>query len=231
MSRDSNRKFGMWSGGIEAAFTLVELMIGMTMTAIVVVAAFTGVISLQKSYSASEQYATGLADQMRLLDYLALDLRRAVNPPVMDADDQGVQIVVPDYYRFNSSDPQHLYPIANDAALNPTGSAAVYFDPAAPTVTTQTIAYRFLNGSITRNDPWQPLVLSGGTYISSGPVTIASNMDAFPTITVDPNDPAGATMHYNVTFHSSFQPLATANATNAITLHNVTFVRSKNLAH
>ena len=201
-----------------AAFTLVELMLGISMTAVVLVAALTGVVSLQKSYSASEQYATGMADQTRVLDYLALDLRRAVVPPVMDADDQGIQITVPDYYRFNSSDPQHQFPVANDAMLNATGDAALYFDPAAPNVTTQIIAYRFLNGSITRNDPWQPLVSNGsGGYVSSGPVTIASSMDAFPTIAADPNDPTGATFHYNVTFHATFQPLATANATNAIT--------------
>ena len=214
-----------------AAFTLVELMLGISMTAVVLVAAMTGVVSLQKSYSASEEYATGMADQMRVLDYLALDLRRAVTPPVMDTDDQGIHITVPDYYRFNPSDPQHLFPIANDAAINTTGDAALYCDPAAPAVTTQVIAYRFLNGSITRNDPWQPLVKSGSGYVSSGPVTIATNMDGFPQLVPDPTDTTGGTLHYNVTFHSTFQPLATANATNAITLHNVTFVRSKNLTH
>ena len=215
------------------AFTLVELMMALAMTTVVVTAAMTGAISLEKSYSASEEYATGLADQMRLLDYLALDLRRAVALPTMDPDDQGIQIVVADYYRFNASDPQHLYPIVNDAVLNPTGDAAVYADPAAPMATTQTIAYRFLNGSITRTDPWAPLVSApGGTgYVSSGPVTIAANMDAFPTIVADPTDPSGGTLRYSVTFHSTFQPLATANTTNAITLHNVTFVRSKNLSH
>ncbi len=213
------------------AFTLVELMLGISMTAVVLVAALTGVVSLQKSYSASETYATGMADQARVLDYLALDLRRAVTPPVMDADDQGIHVTVPDYYRFNTSDPQHLFPIANDAAINTTGDAALYSDPAAPTVTTQIIAYRFLNGSITRNDPWQPLVKSGSGYANSGPVTIATNMDSFPQLVPDASDTSGGTLHYNVTFHSTFQPLATANASNAITLHNVTFVRSKNLAH
>lgn len=216
---------------VSSAFTLVELMMGMMMTAVVLVAAFTGVVSLQKSYSASEQYSTGMADQMRVLDYLALDLRRAVAPPTMDADEQGLQIVVPDYYRFNASDPQHLFPVANDAALNSTGSAAAYYDPAFPAVTTQTIVYRFLNGSITRADPWQPLLKTPGGYVNSGPVTIAANMESFPTLAADPADSSGATLRYNVTFHSAFQPLATANASNAITLHNVTFVRSKNLSH
>ena len=62
-------------------------------------------------------------------------------------------------------------------------------------------------------------------------MTIASNMDSFPTILPDAADPSGATLRYNVTFHSVFQPLASANSSNAITLHNVTFIRSKNLTH
>ena len=216
------------------AFTLVEVMIAATMLGIVLVAALFGVVSLQKSYVATEEYATGLADQMRLLDFLAQDLRRAAAPPAMDADGQGVHITVPDYYRFNASDPQHLFPIVNDAQVNSDGTAAVYCDPAAPSVTTQTIVYRFAAGSITRLDPWAPLVAgssTNGSYVSPGPVTIASNMDAFPTLTADPTDSTGATLRYNVTFHSIFQPLATANQTNAITLHNVTFVRSKDLSH
>ena len=215
-----------------AAYTLVELLVAMTMTAVIAVASLTGVVVLQKSYSASEEYATGMADQMRLFDYLALDLRRAVSPPVMDADGQGIQIVVPDYYRFATSDAQHLSPIANVAVPNATGDGAVYCDPAAPTVTTQTIAYRYLNGAISRTDPWQPLMANGsGGYVNAAPSVIATNMDAFPTIAVDPADSTGATLHYNVTFHATFQPLATANSTTAITLHNVTFVRSKDLSH
>ncbi len=221
----------MKASAAAAAFTLVELMLGISMTAVVLVAAMTGVVSLQKSYSASEAYGTGMADQARVLDYLALDLRRAVTPPVMDTDEQGIKIIVPDYYRFNPSDPQHLFPIANDAAINTTGDAALYCDPAAPAVTTQIIAYRFLNGSITRGDPWQPLVRSGSSYVNSGPVTIATNMDGFPQLVPDTNDTTGGTLHYKVSFHSTFQPLATANTTNDITLHNVTFVRSKNLVH
>ena len=216
------------------AFTLMELLVAATMLGVIMVAALFGFVSLQKSYAATEEYGTGLADQMRLLDYLAQDLRRATTPPTMDPDGEGVQITVPDYYRFNASDPQHLFPVVNDAQVSSDGTDAVYFDPANPAVTTQTIIYRFAAGSITRVDPWAPLVASSankGTYVSSGPVTIASNMDAFPTITADSSDPSGATLRYNVTFHSIFQPLAAANQTNAITLHNVTFVRSKDLSH
>ncbi len=227
-----------------AAYTLLELMVAMTMTAVVLVATLTGVIALQKSYASTEEYANGLADQTRLLDYLAQDLRRAVALPatasaaaqpawVMDLDDQGLTINVPNYYRFNASDPQHLFPVANDPVYDPTTGIVTYQDPTNTAVTTQKIVYHFVGGSITRLDPWQPLALSSktGGYVATGPVTVASNMDAFPTITADPVQTDGSVVHYNVTFHSIFQNLAVSSNTDAVTLHNVTFIRSQNLAH
>ena len=60
-------------------------------------------------------------------------------------------------------------------------------------------------------------------------MTIATNMDAFPTITADPSHTDGSVVRYNVVFHSIFHS-ASADTTNAITLHNVTFVRSVDLA-
>ena len=223
-----------------AAYTLVELMMAAAMTAVVLVAALSGIVALQKSYVATEQYGTGVADQTRLLDYLALDLRRATAfsattaPWVMDADGQGLTINVPDYYHFNPSDPQHLFPIANDPIYDPTSGTAYYSSSGAVTnaataLPHQVVSYRFTNGTITRADPWQPLVSKGGVYAAAGPVAIANGMDAFPTLTPDPADTSGGTVHYNITFHANFQPLATINPTNVITLHNVTFVRSKNL--
>ena len=224
-----------------AAYTLLELMVAMTMSAIALVATMTGVVALQKSYASTEEYATGMADQARLLDYLALDLRRAVPVPAsgkvaaqpawaMDKDGQGLTVNVPNYYRFNSSDTQHSFPVANRPIFDPTTAVVTYQDPSNPGVTTQKIAYRFTNGAITRADPWQALVYSASArkYVAAGPVTIASNMDAFPTITADTSYTDGSVVRYNVTFHAIFRS-TTADASNAITLHNVTFIRSSDL--
>ena len=224
-----------------SAYTLVELMMAVAMTAVILVAALSGVVSLQKSYASTEQYGIGMADETRLLDYLALDLRRAMSisattaPWTTDPDGQGLKINVPDYYRFNPSDTQHLFPIANDPVYDASTGTAYYNSTGKVAGTGgalpyQVIAYRFSNGAITRSDPWQPLVSNGyGSYVPAGPVTIAASMDAIPTLTADPTDASGGTVRYNVTFHATFQPLATANSSNAVTLHNVTFVRSKNL--
>ena len=225
-----------------AAYTLLEVMVAANLSAIVLAPTMTGVVALQKSYASTEEYATGMADQMRLLDYLALDLRRAVAVPangsvaaqaawVMDADDQGLTVNVPNYYLFNTSDTQHSFPVANAPVYNPTTAVVSYPDPINTSVTTQKVAYRFTNGAITRTDPWAPLVTDPktGKSTATGPVTIATNMDAFPTITADPSHTDGSVVRYNVVFHSIFHS-ASADTTNAITLHNVTFVRSVDLA-
>lgn len=224
------------------AFSLMELMVATTIAAVVLVCVFTGVTTLQRSYAATEAYATGQADQERLLDFLALDLRRGIqitgslSPYVMDADGQGLKINVPDYYLFNATDPQHLQPMAVSPAYDPGTGTAFYNSgggaPMVGTVPYQVVAYRFRasDGAITRRDPWAPLVSNGsGGYKAAAPVVIASGMTAFPTLTPDPGDFTGNTVRYAVTFHAAFQPLTNATTGTQVTLHNVTFIRSKNL--
>ena len=122
--------------------------------------------------------------------------------------------------------------MANDPVYDPNTAVVTYPDPANPAVTTQKISYRFNNGSIVRTDPWQPLAYDSGSggYVSTGAVTVASNMDAFPTVVADPLQTDGSIVHYNVTFHSIFRTQAVSDSTSVITLHNVTFIRSKDLA-
>ncbi len=226
------------------AFTLMEVMVAATMTATLLVCVLCGMVILQHSYASTEEYSAGQADQARLLDLLALDLRRGIQVNgnttcyTVDADKQGVQITVPDVYYFSASDPQHLCPLMSVPVYDATTQTA-YFNGSGATVAAgglypyKTIAYRFNpgDGSVTRNDPWAPLVASGkGGYVAA-PMVIANNMEAFPTITPDPSDISGNTVHYGVSFRSTFQSLTNASNGTEINLHNVTFIRSKNLAH
>ena len=217
---------------------MVEVLVAATLTGVLLIATLGAVVGLQKSYVATENYATGLSDQMRLLDYLALDLRRAAapgtggSPWTMDSDNQGLQVTVPDYYSFNSSDPQHLFPIANPPTYDASSGRAYYGSGAtAASATYQTIAYRYTNGVITRTDPWAPLVSNGkGGYQSAGAVPIVTTMTAFPALTQDTSlDSTGGTLRYKISFYSTYQPYAVQNDSDTILLHNVTFIRSKNL--
>ena len=227
------------------AFTLVEVMVAATMTAILLVCTLFGIVSLQRGYAATEAYSAGQADQSRLLDLLALDLRRGIQATgsttcyTMDPDGQGVKITVPDLYFFRSGDPQHLSPLMATPVYDATTQTAYYNGSGASVSAggpypTQVIAYRFnaADGSITRSDPWAPLVVGGpGGYAAAAPAVIATNMEAFPAITPDPADISGNTVHYHVSFRSIFQTLSTTSNGTNITLSNVTFIRSKNLAH
>jgi hypothetical protein len=84
-----------------SAMTLVETMVAMGVGTIVL-AGFTAVsIGLQKSFIAIEDYAKGQNDQMRISDYLSLDMRRAfsiaisgdaAHPPLT------VTMIIPNFY-------------------------------------------------------------------------------------------------------------------------------------
>ena len=119
------------------AFTLMEVMVASTMTAVLLVCVLCGVVSLQHSYAAIEEYAAGQADQSRLLDCLALDLRRSIqlngsaNCYTVDPDGQGLKITVPDLYRFAANDPQHLFPIIVVPTYDATTQTAYYNGSAA----------------------------------------------------------------------------------------------------
>ena len=230
--------------GACGAFTLMEVMVAASMTALLLVCTLFGVVSLQHGYTSTEEYGTGQADQARLLDFLALDLRRGIQLNgsatcyTADPDGQGLKITVPDLYRFAANDPQHLCPLLVAPTYDSTTQLAYYngsgasVPPGGP-YPSQVVAYRFnpADGSITRRDPWAPLPTGGAGKGPAAPTVVASNMEAFPTIVADPADLSGNTVHYGVSFRSTFQTLSTTSNGTEITLRNVTFIRSKNLAH
>ena len=62
----------------QRGITLAEVLIAMTGSVIVIGALMAGSIGLQSSFHASESYANSQADERRLIDYVARDLRRAI---------------------------------------------------------------------------------------------------------------------------------------------------------
>jgi hypothetical protein len=67
------------------ATTFVELMVAIGVGTVILAAFTTASVALQKSFVAVEDYAKGQNDQMRISDYLSLDMRRAfsvtISPP------------------------------------------------------------------------------------------------------------------------------------------------------
>lgn len=58
-------------------FTLIEMMTSLGCGSFILAAVVAAGVSLQKSYSAFEGYSTIESDQVRVLDYIAMDCRRA----------------------------------------------------------------------------------------------------------------------------------------------------------
>ena len=83
------------------ATTFIELMVAIGVGTVILAAFTTASVALQKSFVAVEDYAKGQNDQMRISDYLSLDMRRAFNitisgdsthPPVT------VTMSIPNFY-------------------------------------------------------------------------------------------------------------------------------------
>ncbi len=64
------------------AFTLAELMVSVACGTLILAAIVAAGLSLQKSYAATEAYTTAEGDQLRVLDYVAMDCRRATSASV-----------------------------------------------------------------------------------------------------------------------------------------------------
>ena len=78
-----------------AGFGLAEVMFSTIIFAAVSMGLILGFISLERNYAASTDFATNHADQMRISDYLALDLRRAL---AVQASHNDTRIWIPRFY-------------------------------------------------------------------------------------------------------------------------------------
>lgn len=206
-------------------FTLLEVVVAMALGSVVFAAALAGIIFLQKSYAATEQYATSLADQTRLLDYLAMDLRRATAATLTTSGGvtTGLTLKLPNYY----VDP-NVPNAPNAPKLN---LQAPYYDSGNDPTTSITVVYS-LKASF--SDPKAGTLLKAITRKEGAgrESAVAAGMFAFPDVTFwDSSGAQVATFepavqaHFTLSFNPMFQTPATPD-TNKITLHALTFLRN-----
>lgn len=79
-----------------AAFTLSEMLIAISLSSIVLAAAVTSGIALQKSFSAVDNYFSTHMQQVRIIDYLNRDVKRGLIVTT-SVDLQSVTVTVPNY--------------------------------------------------------------------------------------------------------------------------------------
>lgn len=71
-------------------------MMAMTISSVLIAGLLVAAYTLQRSFRASQHHITAQAQQMRLMDYMNLDLRRALK--VLKAGDERLELTIPDYY-------------------------------------------------------------------------------------------------------------------------------------
>ncbi len=83
-----------------AAYTLVEVCMAGAATSLVLAALVAGSMALQRTFAATLDYANGQDDQMRISDYLAVDMRRSVG---VTTSSNGVTITLPNFYQSDGT--------------------------------------------------------------------------------------------------------------------------------
>ncbi|HEX4639461.1 MAG TPA: prepilin-type N-terminal cleavage/methylation domain-containing protein [Chthoniobacterales bacterium] len=105
-----------------AGFTLSEMLVSVTLSSIVLLAAITCGVSLQKSFNAVDNYFTTHMQQIRIIDYLNRDVKRGLIV-TSSVDLQTVTMSVPSYI-IQSGDPEA---IANSALIGTPRSPTVSY--------------------------------------------------------------------------------------------------------
>ena len=181
------------SGG----FTLVEMLVTTAVTTIILAALISSAIAMQRCFAAGDDYATGKCDQMRLSDYLALDLRRALT---VTPGSDGVTLLtatIPDFYDTAG---QPRVPTVTNNVVN-------YGSASAPV----TVIYTKSGASILRKEG------------AKAAVEIAQNVTDFQ-LTVQDLDKVVKTQ---ITFAPQFSRPSGPEARLATTVFNTTLLRNK----
>ena len=207
-------------------FTIAEMTVAMGVGTVILAGFTAASIALQRSFVAIEDYAKGQNDQMRISDYLALDLRRAFSVSISGSSAQPpvtVTLTIPNFYSAPNTpyDPhitgvtgwpykKHHHNKHQNIILN----QVVDYGPwngSAVTTPTKTVTYVFDNGSqtLTRN-------VDGVASI------IATDVKDFNVSISDLDE----TAQTQITFNPRFRTVASADAVAATTYFQTTLTRN-----
>lgn len=110
-----------------AGWTLTEVLVATSISTMLSAGLITAVISLQKSFLSSRHHIVSQSQQMRVLDSMGLDLRRALSVTRYDTE---LVLTIPDYYEWKL-----VHGVWQEMARNPaisTGKAV--YGPAPKTI-------------------------------------------------------------------------------------------------
>ena len=198
-----------------SAFTLTEMMIAIAIASTILPVTLTSSIALQRSYNEVDNYSATHMQQIRIVDYLARDVRRGLSV-TSSIDLQTVTITIPKYiYQAGDTDlpnasligtprpPKRVY-VAGDPNNDPNINYGN---------TTSTVVYRVQGNSILRTED-----------TGAGPVvtTIASSTD---NIVPSTTDIELANTEYTTTA-VTFKPISIADRSGTV-VYSTAYLRNR----
>src|SRR6266481_647867 len=140
-----NQKMKLKTSPSIAGFTLSEMLVSLSLSSIVLAAAITCGISLQKSFNAVDNYFSTQMQQIRIIDYLNRDVKRGL-VVTTSVDLQSVTMSVPKYI-IQAGDPEAIAdpesigtPREPTPVYTPSGWQ-VNYSPSTTTVVYSTVVY------------------------------------------------------------------------------------------
>ena len=88
------------------AFTLIEMMVAIAIASAILGVTLTSSIALQKSFNSTDNYLATHMQQIRIVDYLARDVRRGLSV-ISSVDQQTVVVQIPKYI-IQAGDPEAI---------------------------------------------------------------------------------------------------------------------------
>jgi prepilin-type N-terminal cleavage/methylation domain-containing protein len=194
-------------------FTLYELLIAMSISSVVIGAAMTSGIALQKSFKAVDSYFGTHMQQIRIIDYLSRDVKRGLIVTT-SVSPQSVTVTIPNYL-IKSGDPEAIAnPSLVGTARTPTIAYTASGLQANYGSTTSTVVYSVNGNSIVR--------------IENGVVTtIASSTDQLVPTTTDIELANTEYTKSSVTFMPIFTSSGSQAQRTGTSLYNTSYLRNK----
>ena len=190
------------SRGNRSAFVLAEMMISIVIFTTICMGLLMGMVSLERNFVATTDFATNHADAIRISDYLALDLRRALT---VQAAQNNTTITVPSYYDTNG--------VPQMPTLD--GSGGVFYGSATSSVS---IHYYLFGGTIYRQEGTAPTV------------AIAENVSDFIFDVTDSGKVVTTRITFNSTYTrtgATAAALGTPTTNTASAIYNTTLLRNR----
>ena len=171
-----------------AGFTLSEMTIGLAISSVVIAAAMTAGISLQKSFNAVDSYFATHMQQVRIIDYLNRDVKRGL-VVTTSVDLQSLTVSVPKYI-IQTGDPEA---VANPSLVGTPRTPTIAYTSSGLqvnyTAASSTVVYSISGMSILRTENGVVTTIASSTdqlVPKSTDVELANTEYASTSVTFNP---------------------------------------------